>query len=173
MKKAKILWALMFIVLIIDSAFGQYSTDEKRADFYLDISKKYSPDSYVILKSDPDKRFVKYADNGETREALLDSYGTVVHETCHGYNFKIGFSTGWKNDGFYITDDIVIATMKGSYFPSSLLNQVVPREHQEKIFRYKTYVEGSSENSSTLEGIYGFLDEFSAYYHDTQANLQM
>ncbi len=152
---------------------GQYNTDEKRADYYLKISQLYSPTAYQILKSDAVKAFVTYANNAETAIGLLDNYNTVIHETCHGYNFNIGIESGWKYEGYFITENIRIATKQGSYFPSRLLNTLVPREQQEKIFRYDTYVGGEPGNSSTLEGIYGFLNEFSAYYHGNKADMDL
>jgi hypothetical protein len=152
---------------------AQYNTDEKRADYYLKISQSYSPTAYQILKSDAAKEFVTYANNAETAIGLLENYNTVIHETCHGYNFNIGIQSGWKYEGYFITENIRIATKQGSYFPSRLLNEMVPREQQEKIFRYDTYVGGEPGNSSTLEGIYGFLDEFSAYYHGNKADMDL
>jgi hypothetical protein len=152
---------------------AQYNTNEKRAEFYLTISQKYSPAAYEILKSDADQGFAIYANNAETSEELMDHYNTVVHETCHGYNFSIGVKPGWGNEGYFITENIRIAAKQGSYFPSRLLNKMVPKDQQERIFRYDTYVGGEPGNSSTLEGIYGFLNEFSAYYHGTKADMDM
>jgi hypothetical protein len=155
------------------SLHAQYNTDEQRANFYLEISKKYTRAAYEILKSDSKQEFVTYGNNGKTTKDLLSRYGTVVHETCHGYNFDIGLKSSWGNNGFFITENIQITARKGSYFPSSKLNSVVPKEQQEKIFRYSTYVSGASYNSASTEGVYGFLDEFSAYYHGTRAGFEM
>ena len=164
--------ALLFIINHLNVC-AQYTTDSQRADFYLSISKKYSPAAYEILKSDKEKKFVTYANNAETAQDLLSNFNTVVHETCHGYNFEIGLTSAWENEGYFITEKISIAAQQGSYFPSRLLNKMVPKDQQEKIFRYDTYVGGEPGNSSTLEGIYGFLNEFSAYYHGTKADLDM
>jgi hypothetical protein len=164
---------LLAYVVSITSVMGQYDTGEKRIQFYYDVSKKYSPDSYQILMSDDNNKFVQFANEQQSWDGLLANYGTVVHETCHAYNWKIGMQAGWENEGVYITDNVSISFRKGNFFASAVLNTIVPKEQQEKIFRYETYVGGKAENSSALEGIYGFIDEFSAYYHDTKALMEM
>jgi len=163
----------LMLVHFVVPVTAQYDTDEKRRDFYLEICKKYAPDALEILNSDDYKNYLEFADGSETRTELLDRLNTVVHETCHGYNFKIGFESGWNNEGYFITKGIKIATKEGNYFPSAVLNKMVPKEQQEKIFRYDTYVGGEPDNSSTLEGVYGFLNEFSAYYHGTKVDWEM
>lgn len=152
---------------------AQYKTNPDRARFYFEISKPYSPDSYEILLADEDSSFVSYAHFQEDWKGLWRNFNTVVHEACHGYNSKIGIASGWKNNGYFITKHITIAAPKKGFFPSSYLNKVVPAEQQKEILRYNLYVSGESENSSSLQGIYGFVNEFSAYYHGTKANLEL
>jgi len=152
---------------------GQYNTDEKKATFYLDLCKKYSPDAFEILNSDTTHSFVEYATDGTTIFSLLNDIGTVVHETCHGYNFKLGFADGWGHNGYFISTTCKIACPKEHFFNSSALNTVVPSEVQKKIFRYDLYVSGESKNSSTLEGVYGFTDEFTAYYHGSKIYIEL
>ena len=166
---------LFFSGLLLDVplANGQYITDEKRANFYLGICKQFAPDAYEILMSDHENSFLEYANSEETDKGLLDNLNTVVHETCHGYNSKIGQKFGWKTDGYFIAQGITIAAKQGSYFPSTMLNKIVPKEQQEKIFRYETYVSGASNNTATLQGVYGFVDEFVSYYHGTKVDLEM
>jgi hypothetical protein len=168
-------WRVLVFIHLVGSVplFAQYDTDEKRAAFYLDISKKYAPAAYAILQSDEKKNFVFYAENEETVRGLLKNFNTVVHETCHGYNFKIGLQATGGSDGYFIAPGITITAHRGKYFPSTVLNQVVPKEHQEKIFRYDTYVSGASYNSATTQGVYGFLDEFASYYHGTRIDYEM
>jgi hypothetical protein len=169
-------WVTIIAVLIVGSVktlFAQYTTDDKRAEFYLAVSKKYAPAAYEILKSDEKQSFLTYADNEETARGLLSKFNTVVHETCHGYNFRIGLKAAWGSDGYFITPGITIATHRGNYFSSTMLNKVVPKEQQEKIFRYETYVSGASNNSATTQGVYGFVDEFTSYYHGTRIDYEM
>jgi hypothetical protein len=173
MKKLFSLFLIFSGLLIALPVWAQYSTDEKRVNFYLDICRKYAPDAYEILMSDEQSSFLEYANNEETAKGLLDNLNTVIHETCHGYNSKIGFKSGWKNDGYFIAQGITIAAKQGSYFPSTVLNKIVPKEQQEKIFRYETYVSGASNNTATLQGVYGFVDEFGSYYHGSKVDLAM
>lgn len=162
-----------FFACGIQPLFGQYDSDEKKAKFYLELCKKYSPDAFEILNSDTAHSFTRYASKGITALDLLSDINTVVHETCHGYNWILGTVDGWNHDGFFISTKCKIGCKKGSFFKSSVLNDVVPLEQQQKIFRYKTYVSGESDNSSTLQGVYGFVDEFAAYYHGSKIDLEL
>jgi hypothetical protein len=171
--KNSIVTIVFLIAGSLNILYAQYDTDDKRAEFYLNISKQYSPTAYEILKSDEKRDFLTYADSEETARGLLTKFNTVVHETCHGYNFKIGLKADWGSDGYFIAPGITIAAHRGKYFSSTVLNRVVPKEQQEKIFRYETYVSGASNNSATTQGVYGFLDEFASYYHGTRIDFEM
>ncbi|MBS1489250.1 MAG: hypothetical protein JSS93_01875 [Bacteroidetes bacterium] len=164
---------LCFFILRTQPVSGQYDTDDKKAKFFLDLCKKYSPDAFEILNSDTTHSFTQYATDGSTTFSLLNDIGTVVHETCHGYNFKLGFADGWGHNGYFISTTCKIACPKGHFFNSSVLNTIVPGEAQKKIFRYKLYVSGESKNSSTVEGVYGFTNEFTAYYHDVKIYMEL
>lgn len=176
MNMIKLKWIATIAVLVVGSVktvFAQYNTDDKRAEFYLQVSKKYAPAAFEILKSDEKRDFLTYADNEVTARGLLTKFNTVVHETCHGYNFHIGLKAAWGSDGYFIAPGITIAAHGGNYFSSTMLNKVVPKEQQEKIFRYETYVSGAVNNSATTQGVYGFLDEFASYYHGTRTDFEM
>lgn len=166
--------AIVIPVLLAPSVLcAQYHTDEKRAEFYLAISQKYAPAAYEILSADEKKQFTVYANGAQTAKELMNNYGTAVHESCHSYNFYTGVKSGWGREGYFITTGIKIDASKGSFFPSFKLNDVVPADVQKKVFRYSTYVSGESNNHSSTEGVYGFLNEFSAYYHGTRADFEM
>lgn len=170
------IWTVILVIMGAAPAvtsFAQYDTNEKRARFYLEISRKYAPAAYEILQSDEKEKFLIYADNEETDRGLLEKFNTVVHESCHGYNFRIGLKSNWNSDGYFISPGITIAAYRGNYFPSTVLNNVVPKDQQKKIFRYDTYVSGSSNNSATTQGVYGFLDEFASYYHGSRVDFDM
>ena len=49
---------------------------------------------------------------------------------------------------------------------------IVPKEAPKKIFRYKTYVARGTETSANVSGIYGLMDEFSAYKNSTRASVE-
>lgn len=173
MKLKLILLALTLLFRMPTVLYAQYNTDEKRANFYLEISRQYAPAAFEILSSDDKKQFTVYAHGAQTAKELMTHYGTAVHEACHGYNFYTGVKSGWGREGYFITTGIKIDAPKGNFFPSTKLNNVVPQDVQKKIFRYSTYVSGESNNQSTTEGVYGFLNEFSAYYHGVRADYEM
>jgi hypothetical protein len=145
------------------------SVAEKRS-FFLDLAKQYGPDATRIIEAEENHaRLVSYADH-ETAEGMIKDYGTVVHEACHSYNFH---AAQWGYKGFYITGEVFIQAPYKEVFNANILNTVVPKELQTKIFRYNTYIGDGSKTSSQVSGIYGMLNEFSAYYHGSKAQLQL
>src|ERR1700752_5272745 len=66
-----------------------FKTDKARWDYYLGLTRTWSPDAYEILMAVPGEQFAAYAAEGKTIEALLTSFNTVVHESCHQYNSNL------------------------------------------------------------------------------------
>jgi len=161
----------IFCLLLCLCAFNP-SDDIAKRDFYLRISKKYCSDAYEIFQSEPDyKKFTQYA-NGDKESEWLAEFGTVVHETCHGYNSKIGQS----KEGYFITSGIKIIVSRKSYYNSTELNNFIPDSVQKNIDRYKVYIDkgmNGDQVASQVFGIYDMLDEFCAYYHGTKAQVEL
>lgn len=165
--------AFLFIFFLFQSlGFAQYNTDEKRNQFVLNLAKTYCSDALEILQSQKNiKSYLEYLDNKQTRDEILSRFATMIHETCHGYNSDIQFI-----GGFFITKNIHIKanwSWESKVFNSNELNTFVAKDAQDKIFRYDTYVGDASNTSSQVNGIYGMIDEFSAYYHGTKAFLEL
>ena len=117
--KSRLFTASLFHAMaLLNVVQAQHNTAEKRAKFYLEISQKYAPAAYEILRSDEKKEFVQYAHEAQTAKELMKNYGTVVHEACHGYNFFSGIKSGWGREGYFITTGLKIDAPKGSFFPS-------------------------------------------------------
>lgn len=91
---------------------------------------------------------------------LFSEFETVVHESVHRYNSGIG--TG-GNEGYLIEPGIEVSAPVNSVFNSAEIKKIAPADASKKIFRYNTYVSDSSKVSANVSGIYGLLDEFSAY----------
>ncbi len=56
-------------------------------------------------------------------------------------------------------------------FESSIIRKIVPANANNSIFRYNSYVGLGSNFSSNLSGIYGLMDEFSAYRSGCHAGI--
>jgi hypothetical protein len=150
---------------------------QKSHDDILRFAKNETGDAYHILKAVGDYRFEKFLGK-KTTAGILDDLNTIVHESCHHLNHDIGWnSPGTGNrEGYFVTQGIEIATKVGPVYNSIELNKFVPDSLKTLIFRYDTYV-GAKKNgiwiSSQSEGIYGMLNEFTAYYHGTKASMDL
>lgn len=158
-----------------------YPTKDARYKFYEDFSKKYnSPAILEIWKADKTKTFDEYVD-GKSQSELLESYATVIHELLHAYNET-------ENNGhtYFIDAGTRIHVPFTEVFNSKELNKYVRKGLQDSVFRYGLYIGGKSElpglgkvkgvNDSKQNeamsvqlGVYGILEEFSAYYFGAEA----
>ncbi len=105
---------------------------------------------------------------------VIDAFGDYVHENYHTYNWSF---IGYDNTRRYYIDDATILTVETyKVFNSHKLNSIVPNKLEEEIFRYDTYV-GSREDLNLLDskvnGIFGLLEEFAAYYQGSKASLEL
>ncbi len=96
-----------------------------------------------------------------TRNVLSSDFGTVIHESTHNFN-------GSK---YFVIPGIEIAVNQTSTFNSSEFSTIVPADASKRIFRYETYVGANAVVSANKSGIYGLMDEFSAYENGTRADV--
>ncbi len=149
-----------------------FSSPLKKSEFLLYLAKNYSSNAYSILNKKTYDYYIRWA-TGNGHYRVLSSYAVVVHETCHIINGDIG---GFWNKGYYISPKIEIKVSTTKVFNSSELDNIIPYNWKNKIFRYKTYMIGSDEDediSSITDGIYGLMDEFDAYYQSTRAVVEL
>jgi hypothetical protein len=100
-------------------------------------------------------------DQDTARLTLMNDFGTMIHESTHTFN----------NDSFLIIPGIAIHVNRSSFYKSSEFKSIAPADASAKIFRYGTYVGDSSVVSANVSGIYGMMDEFSAYENGTRADV--
>jgi len=185
---------LVFLILLslsLNSLFAQpvdktYPTKSDRKNFFTSISKKYSPaDVQKIWKSDEiEEEFDQWVD-GRKESEIIDEYSTCIHELFHSNCKMIK-----EGQNYYINKDLSIYVPYTETYKSTELNKVVRKGVQDSVFRYCLYVGGknelpdgsktdlinTSENnqpSSIQIGIYGMLEEFSAYYYGTYTNYHL
>lgn len=94
-----------------------------------------------------------------TNDQLFDSFGTVVHESTHTFN---------QHTKLMVEPGVIIDFMRTETVYSENIASIVPKDAAEKIFRYKTYVGKGSGVSANQNGIYGLMDEFTAYRNGTK-----
>jgi hypothetical protein len=158
-------------------------TKDYTKSFFLANIKKYSPTYLSVIEesycgpgcylSVVNNKTVSW-DNDTTYKTLINDYSTMVHETTHRYNGTGGYNweTRFWNIRVLIEPGITISFTQTPTFHSELFISIVPKEAPKKIFRYGTYVGRGSDPSANLSGIYGLMDEFSAYKNGTRASVE-
>lgn len=144
-------------------------------NYYGKIVQNFAPEFSVLLEKNycgPDC-FISYL-NGErldwTKDTstamLLDLFGTVIHESTHSAN---GWDPVKKQSVFIAEPGIKAGYRPYSVFRSEEISRVCPMNAGDEILRFSDYVSSSSGLSSNRYGIFGLLDEFSAYNNGTRA----
>jgi hypothetical protein len=138
-------------------------------NFYIRMAETWSPGYGDVLRKNycgPDC-FYSMVDgvaqpwSGDTVEVnLRNQYETVIHESVHHVN---------SYSNYLIVPGIEINVSRGKYFKSAEFATIVPEGLNENIFRYKTYVDSTSYVGANVSGIYGLMDEFSAYLNGVRA----
>jgi len=151
--------------------------------FFLSNIKKYSPTYLSVIEESycgpgcylrvVNNQTVSW-NNDTTYKELINDYSTMVHETTHHYNGAGGYN--WEknfwNSRVLVEPGITISYEQTPTFHSELFISIVPKEAPKKIFRYGTYVGRGADPSANLSGIYGLMDEFSAYKNGTRVSIE-
>ena len=124
----------------------------------LSLLKAYDKDGYYLVKngglSNGSQDFLQWF-KGQKR--IIDAIDTCVHEQCHGCTF-----IGGDQERIYRGNGKFYQVTYTDIFLTKNIAASMPKEG--KIFRFKTYVsEPSPYLASNVEGIYGLLNEFTAY----------
>ena len=116
---------------------------------------------------------------GDTTGKPLYLLNTVAHESTHRYN-KLSWShddpehiedTKWQTwHRYMITPGNDVWARHTKMYNSAEFIAIVPKDAPSRIFRYDMYVSKKSPYSSNVHGIYGLMDEFSAYFNGTRAD---
>lgn len=114
--------------------------------------------------------------NGDTTyNKLINDCSTMIHETTHNYNHGVT-DYNWKtkcwSERALIEPGIGILYEETPIFHSELFISIVPKEAPKKIFRYELYVGKNAFPSANLSGIYGLMNEFSAYRNGTRSGIE-
>lgn len=96
-----------------------------------------------------------------SRTTLSSNFGTVIHESTHNFN----------TSKYMVIPGIEIPLTKTATYNSNEFKKIVPADASKRIFRYNTYVGDSAVVSANKSGIYGMMDEFSAYENGTRADV--
>lgn len=136
-------------------ALAATAITQKRA---LSLTKTYDPNGYYILKQAQanGESFASYLDSG-----TLGSIDTAVHEMTHQYSFA---TKKWNAERIYLGGKKSVEVSYTTVFNSTKMASSVPKKLRDS--RYDLYIANSPNTpnlGSCVDGIYGILDEFSAY----------
>src|SRR5689334_15202700 len=138
----------------------------------LQLSKKYFPENYVVLK-EYDESTINTMAHGNSLNEYLADVPTVVHEGYHSY---LGEHMSYYDSlvVFRINDTLSFFVRNLKTFPSIQLNNIVPDSTRKRIFRYDTYVNSKDKYLVTQQfGILGLLEEMAAYYQSYHTSIAL
>lgn len=137
---------------------GDAATEEN----VLEVLRQYDPDAYHIMKTAADggSGFLFWFMGG----SIISGIDTAVHETYHGYTFSQAgtfygeriYLGGGKS---YDVDYSVVSG--GTFTKTEEMSRSIPAEL--RTFRYDDYVAPGSRLDANTKGVFGLLNEFTAY----------
>lgn len=122
------------------------------------------PDGYLFLRWD-ETDFAFYEEAGFN---VVDMLSTAVHEVFHGFcgSAANGQRYQYLGDGFYVVVD------ESETYDSEEMTVWIPEDL--RTFRFEEYVApGCGNMDSNINGIYGLLNEFNAYWTDMNHSVAM
>ena len=132
----------------------------------LEIAKKYDKNAYHILKTQA-KRGDDIMYWMGTSDSFAQAFDTAVHEECHAYMMRT-----WGSTSFYIGNKKTVKVKTGKVYRTKKMAKSVPKKLRTE--RYYTYVAEPTANlASNVQGIYGLLNEFTAYCWGATAELKL
>mgnify|MGYP006921588448 CR=1 FL=1 len=129
-----------------------------RVPEYLPLVDKYylGPEDYTHYIDD--KR-VDW-DQDVSGYAVLDMFSTIVHESAHHAN---------GSDSILLYPDSLMELKRTEIIPTRNMAKFFKQKcFTKNIFRFNYVGEVDSNLASNISGIYGLMNEFTAYYHDTR-----
>ena len=173
---------ILIILMLSIAPFGVWSQSaEKTKQQVLDSVKLCCSNALEIIKSEEAKNIRNYMDVGERtslKEDFIGKMGTTVHECLHNYDNQLSSHLDWDANSYpiayFIDNGIVISFTGKRLFKTEKLHSSFFPKDVKGLFRYGTYVfdKSPSSASSNQWGIYGLMEEFNAYYHDMQAQIE-
>jgi hypothetical protein len=187
----------IFVFLLLTASFSlsaQRLSDEAAENEILKYLEQYSTSSFdmmSLLRATPRKFDLSGSQitlskeqsptawlDGRTEKGIIESLNTVVHETIHGFTSRYayvmleqetpeGYSFGDDYSAFFLDKDTIYLVAHTEVFTSNKLKAEIPKAL--RTFRFNPYITPRDNNlGSQVQGIYGLLDEWNAYYHGTK-----
>ncbi|MCE7996653.1 MAG: hypothetical protein HEP71_32105 [Roseivirga sp.] len=184
---------LTFLFASLSLSAQRLSTQEAETKI-LDYLQQYSSESFdmmTLLAETPNKFNLSGTEitlsaeqsptewlDERTEKGIIESLNTVVHETMHGFTSRYAYvllqASGANNydfgddySAFFLDKDDIYLVKHTEVFTSNKLKQKIPKAL--RTFRFNPYITPKDNNlGSQIQGIYGLMDEWNAYYHGTK-----
>lgn len=124
----------------------------------MSLARTYDTDGAYLLH--PDKKASDYMTWLYGSRRITDNLNTAVHEMTHDYTFSHAGS--YKAEAIYLGNKKKIIVPFTKIYYTKKMAKSIPKRC--RTMRYNTYVANPTPYlSSNTEGVYGLLNEFSAY----------
>lgn len=158
---------LLVVVMCFQMATGVSAVSVKPEDTatrenVLEVLRQYDTGAYYIMTAGSGIDFMTWFMGG----SLISRIDTAVHETYHGYTHSQ--SNGFYGDRIYLGDgksydvDYSVVYKGGKFTKTEEMAKQIPARLQ--TFRYSQYVAPGASASANTHGVFGLLNEFTAYY---------
>ncbi len=134
----------------------------------LALIKEYDKDGSYLLQymSDSGDPILDWWQGCQT---IVEGIDTAVHEEFHGYSF---LKAPWKTEDIYIGNKKYIRVRYTDVFQSKKMAFTIPKKLRTS--RWTIYVGKPMANlASNVNGIYGLLNEYTAYYWGMKAQMSL
>jgi hypothetical protein len=112
--------------------------------------------------------------DGDAESQLLSCLPVIVHEQVHNYNKSLNEKSTNDVRKYYFNGRVYLLRKTTNIFESSLISPIFPKNLRDSNLRYQSYIIGKNTTDETepvlkgdsrINGIYGLLEELSAYYY--------
>ncbi|UPK68727.1 hypothetical protein [Chitinophaga filiformis] len=165
--------AFLIPMLLIISSYAYPQTHCSNCEIFIkDFVNRYIPSlSKIICHGDMSAGFFC---EGDAEPQLLNCLPVLVHEQLHHYNKSLNEELISGARKYYFSERVYILQRVPNIFESSLIAPIFPKNLVDSNLRYQSYIIGKNitdqndpafKGDSRKNGIYGLLEELSAYYY--------
>ena len=138
-------------------------------DNILALLDAINPNGAYIIRHSSESSLTSWFGSAATIGDGINQLSVAVHEQCHDFcgtpaSFRYNSITGKymrANEWIYIGNGKYIDVPLTDVFPSSEMVDTIPESL--RTYRFDTYINGDPIMGSIQYGVYGMLDEFTAY----------
>ncbi len=160
----------LFVLLLSQGAYAKVPglSAKITKNNILSVADAYDKEGAYILRSS--------VNSGEDilqwwfgEDSIVSGIDTAVHEEFHAYSFR---NVPYDAENIYLGNGKSARITITNVYRSRLMGATIPRNL--RTVRWSTYVGNPSANmASDMDGIYGLLNEFTAYYWGMHTELAM